>query len=238
MPVSVNPVVDPRSAQLYSSFEATLNAEMQKGQLKGRQHVLQIAKAVFDNYFSQYTQQQQIQSQPQQVSGKKPVAPQWSRLFNSKEYGIRKHFQTEYDNFMKANSGYNYMKAISVLKNHFMTNDIDRWNKYLSDVKEEYARDNNGYMLGDPSPAKGSSPRSDPPQAVAPSQAVATPSVMPSQAVATPSVMPSQAVATPSVMPSQAVDMPSQVVAPQVTSSGNEGEDLDLDLENANPEDA
>jgi len=54
---------------------------------------------------------------------------------------------------MKENPGCNYFGAVSALKNHLMANDNDRWNKYLSDVKEEYARDNAGYMLDEPSPS-------------------------------------------------------------------------------------
>ena len=225
--VPVAPVVDPRSVELYATFEATLNNQ---GQLKGRQHVLQIAKAVFDHYFSQHPTQNNTQA----VISTPKKKPQWPQIYNSKDCGVRVYFEKEYKAFMEAHPGNNYMNTISVLRHQLMANEPARWAEYINWVKAE--KDKLGYNLDDPTPSK--SPRNAQSVTVAPTIVQAAPAsvtsapVMPSTTPVLPGathVMPSTTPMLPGathVMPSTAPVMPSVPVM-----DGGEAKDLDLDVD-------
>jgi len=220
--VPVAPVVDPRSAEMYATFEATLNSQ---GQLKGRQHVLQIAKAVFDHYFSQHPTQNNTQA----VISTPQKKPQWSQIYNSKDCGVRVYFKKEYDAYTNAHPGNNYMKTISALRHQLMDNEPARWAEYINWVKAEKAK--LGYNLDDPTPSK--SPRTAQSVTVAPTivpagVSVTSAPVMPNVAPVTQNTTPLVPSVTP-VMPSVTPVMPSVVPV----MDGGEGKDLDVDVDDA-----
>ena len=79
------------SATLLAQFQANLS----QYPTLDRAMVFQVAKQTFDHYFAQ-TQPTMLPCGTVTGAGAKAVPVQWSRLLNSKEFGLPTFFKAEY----------------------------------------------------------------------------------------------------------------------------------------------
>jgi len=128
---------------LLAQFQANLN----QYPALNRDTVFQVAKQTFDHFFAQ--------TQPMMVSGvvtggvagAKAVPIQWSRILNSKEFGLPTFFKAEHNALKAATPGLNYFTAVSQLRTMF--EGTDRWTEYVEFVRNSHP---SGAGLKDPSP--------------------------------------------------------------------------------------
>ena len=110
--------------------------------------VLQVAQQTFDGFFAQPMQMTVSGTVTGGVIAGAKVAPvQWSRLLNSKEFGLPTFFKAEHTALKAATPGLNYFTAVSQLRTMF--ENTDRWTEYLEFVRNSHP---SGAGLKDPSP--------------------------------------------------------------------------------------
>ena len=147
---------NPQSLTLYTNFQTALNQH----QKLSREMVFAVAKQVIDQHFATQPVMQQpmmmmtagpagVVTGPAVVAAGTTAPVQWSRLLNTKEYGLPAFFTAETATLKAATPGLNHFTLVKNLRDQFEK--TSRWNDYVQWVK---ARHPLGPSLKDPSPRK------------------------------------------------------------------------------------
>ena len=141
---------NPHSTALFASFQASLSVHPKLS----RDMVFAVAKAVFDQFFASQPQfaAPQMMMTPSITGVAAPVgaAPLvWSRLLNTKEYGLPAFFVAETAALKAATPGLNHFSLVKQLRDQFEK--TSRWSDYVNWVRSRHPQ---GATLKDPSPRK------------------------------------------------------------------------------------
>ena len=143
-------IQNPQAIACFNAFQTALNQH----RTLSRPMVLQVAAQTLDTYFQQNPT---TTVAPMAVAGKTKTtsagAPvQWSRLLNTKEYGLPAFFQAETVAIKAEQKSINYFTLVKQLRDQF--EGTPRWTEYVEWVKTNHPQ---GPSLKDPSPRKSAS---------------------------------------------------------------------------------